>query len=114
MKNKEVCEAFINGYEAKTKNLFCEKSGGKLALYSYGYHFPLCVILKDGTKIFNSLNYSTSTNSHKGILARVCGFDNFKDMVKNGNIELMDTNELKAIIENTEINSKINLIEVKI
>jgi len=115
MKNKEVCAEFVGGYEAKTQNLFSEESDGKRVLYSYGYHFPLCVVLKDGTKLFNSSGYSATTSQHKGDMARAFNFDNFKDMVKNWKgIKLFSTEQLKAIIQNTEINSEADLIEVLI
>ena len=115
MKNKEVCAEFVGGYEAKTQHLFTETTNGKRVLYSYGYHFPLCVILADGTKLFNSSGYSATTSQHKGDIARAYGYDNFKDMVKNLNgIKLFDTNELNAIIQNSEINNEADIIEVKI
>lgn len=115
MKNKEVCTEFVSGYEAKTKYLFAETTNGKRVLYSYGYHFPLCVILADGTKLFNSSGYSATTSQHKGDMARAFGFDSFKDMVKNWNgLKLFDTDELNAIIRNADINSEADIIEVKI
>ena len=115
MKNKEVCAEFVSGYEAKTKNLFSEETNGKRVLYSYGYHFPLCVVLADGTKLFNSSGFSATTSQHKGDMARALGFDNFKDMVKEWNgIKLHSTDELNAVIRNADINSEAELIEVLI
>lgn len=112
MKNKDVCADFVSGYESKTKHLFAEDTNGKRVLYSYGYHFPLCVVLADGTKLFNSSGYSTTTSQHKGDMARAFGFDNFKDLVKNLNgIILFSTDQLNQIIKNSEINSQADLIE---
>jgi len=114
MKNKEVCAEFVSGYEAKTQNLFSEETNGKRVLYSYGYHFPLCVVLGDGTKLFNSSNYSATTSKHRGDIARAFGFDNFKDLVKEwAGIKLYPTKELKNIIQ-SDINSHAELIEVNI
>lgn len=112
MKNKEVCQDFVNEHDSKTKNLFSEETNGKRVLYSYGYHFPLCVVLGDGTKLFNSSGYSATTSQHKGDMARAFGFDNFKDLVENLNgIILFNTDQLKQIIDNSEINSQADLIE---
>jgi len=115
MKNKDVCVNFVNGNEANTKNLFSEETHDKRVLYSYGYHFPLCVVLKDNTKLFNSSGYSATTSQHKGEMSRAFGFANFKDMVKNWDgIKLFSTKQLKAIILNDEINNEADLIEVLI
>lgn len=115
MKNKEVCADFVSGCESETKNLFSENTNDKRVLYSYGYHFPLCVILKDGTKLFNSGGYSVTTSQHKGDIARAFGFVNFKDLVENfNNIKLMTTDELNAVIQNAKINNEADIIEVKI
>ncbi|GAG41002.1 unnamed protein product, partial [marine sediment metagenome] len=55
---------------SKTENLFSEKGdNGQLILYSYGYHFPLCIKL--GEKfLINSDGYSQTTTRHKSLMLR--------------------------------------------
>ena len=66
MKNKQVCEDFAQGNaDSKTKHLFIEGN----ILYSYGYHYPLCVRLADGY-IINSSGYSNTTARHTGEIVR--------------------------------------------
>jgi len=114
MKNSEVAQEFVYGQEAQVKNLFSESKNGKLVLYSYGYHFPLCVKLKDGTYLFNGDGYSMTTAKHKGELARALGFSCFKDMVQNKpNIILHNTEELKQLIYE-DINSHADYLARKI
>jgi len=115
MKNSEVAEHFLKGgYEAKTKNLFIEQYNNKLIIYSYGYHFPICVKLSDGTYIFNSDGYSRTTAKHKGDVARVLGYANFKAVQDDTNALIVRTGELKDIIENNQINSYNDFIANKI
>lgn len=104
VKNFDVVEEFINVIKppkttTKTRHLFYEDN----ILYSYGYHFILCVKLKDGY-IVNSDGYSMTTSTHKGILIRaITDFFNFKEFEKNKkdypNIVLMTTNQIKNLIE---------------
>jgi hypothetical protein len=115
MNNKQVIQHFIYGNEAKTENLFSEENNGKLVLFSYGYHFPLCIKLKDKTLLFNCEGYSQTTKRHKGDLCRELGFLSFRDMVeKNKNLILLDTEELKQVIRNDKINSYADFIAHKI
>ena len=117
MKNSEVCEGFAIRQKAKTKHLFSEKefSNNNFVLYSYGYHFPLSVLLEDGVFLINKNSYSQTTERHKRHLSRVLGFENFKDLEKNHkeNIILFSTNELKEIIDRG-IKTKNELTETKI
>lgn len=71
MKNETIILKFINGeVKGRTKNLFIEGE----VLYSYGYHFPLCLRLNDlngGYKfIVNKSKYSMTTSRHQGYLRR--------------------------------------------
>lgn len=101
MKNQQVCLSFVQGDRtAKTKNLFIEGS----VLYSYGYHFPLCIRLQNGF-IVNADGYSKTTGNHKGYLIREMTQENsFKDFQKAKqkgqyeNILLMNTEQLKTLI----------------
>lgn len=111
MKNEDVVKEFINSHnEVKTKHLFIERN----VLYSYGYHFPLCIKLIDGF-IINLDGYSNTTANHKGILIRkVTDKDSFKEFEKDKqnhpNIVLMDTNQIKEFVNKIrELN--INTIE---
>lgn len=111
MKNREVVEDFVRGYsKSKTKHLFIE---GRV-LYSYGYHFPLCIRLADGWAI-NSYGYSNTTATHKGHLCRELGFDNFKDLQKNKrqDILLLNTEQMKEVI-NQKLSSIAEILEKKI
>lgn len=85
MKNQEVVSQFVNWNEAKTKHLFSEGN----VLYSYGYHFPLCIRLFGGF-IVNSDSYSHTTATHKGLIKREL----------DGNFIEMNTEQLNQIIQN--------------
>jgi hypothetical protein len=101
MKNKEVCELFVNGdNQAKTKNLFIEND----VLYSYGYHYPLAVRLKDGF-ILNPDGYSNTTSQHIGHFVRaVTNLSNLKELEKAKkqgeykHIIFMTTEKIKRIL----------------
>ena len=117
-KNKDVTNDFINGFVNRTQNLFIKKNptNNILILYSYGYHFPLCIKLLDNTFLINSNGYSNTTARHKSLLCRDLGFNNFKDLEQNhnkDNIILMDTNELKRVIDMGFIN-KSQIMEDKV
>jgi hypothetical protein len=84
MKNKQVVEEFLKGNEAKTKHLFIEKN----VVYSYGYHYPLCVALDNFTTfIINSDNYSMTTAHHKRLIknrvsiAKFCNTKKLKEII---------------------------------
>lgn len=64
---REVVETYREQtqYEGRDRNkaLFFE---GKV-LYSYGYHFPLAMLLKDGHFIINGDRYSPTTSRHQWV-----------------------------------------------
>ena len=87
MNNKDVFKAFISGDENgnnPNKSLFIEHD----VLYSYGYHFPLCLRLEDGTFIFNKSKYSVTTSKQQSQL---------KSLIFS-NIHEVTTTELKEIL----------------
>ena len=100
VKNNDVVFNFVNDCEnIRTENLFFEND----VLYSYGYHFPLCIKLLDNTFLINKNGYSNTTARHKGLLCRNLNFSNFKDLEQNNNqntIKLFSTDELKSILDN--------------
>lgn len=116
MKNEDVAEQFVNGHETKVKSMFSEKANyTKLVLYSYGYHFPMCVKLQDGTFLFNGDGYSQTTSRHKGEIARALGYDNFKDLSRTETQDkILTTEKLKSIISNNQINSYADFLANKI
>lgn len=74
MKNRIVVEAFINGVEAVTTNLWSIKQDTQKAkkknifvLFSYGTHFPIAIKLRDGYLI-NKEKYSKTTSRHQSLL----------------------------------------------
>lgn len=116
MQNKQVTQNFINGLTSKTKHLFVESNtNGVLILYSYGYHFPLCIKLLDDTILINKEGYSQSTARHKGLVSRDLGFSNFEDLEKNktNDILLFTTEQLKQILRDDILN-KSQLVEREI
>jgi hypothetical protein len=115
VKNDEVCLDFVNGFENKGSNLFSEVDDyGRLALFSYGQHFPLCVKLLDGFLV-NINSYSMTTSQHQGHLARALGFSNLKELKLNpkSNIVLMNTEKLQNI-KYLDIKSLTDLTEKEI
>jgi len=119
MKNKDVCLDFLNKEISRTQNLFIEakiKGGYKgNILYSYGYHFPLCILLNDNTILINENSYSQTTAVHKGHLCRCLGFKDFKDLEKNktDDILIFNTEDLKKILD-ADISTLQELIQSKI
>ena len=106
--NFDVVNEFINGNDEKIKaeHLFFE---GKI-LYSYSYHFPMCIKLLNGY-VVNSNSYSQTTAQHKGILIRAItnegNFTEFNKVKKDyPNIVLMTTNQLKKLIDDDKWNNK--------
>lgn len=90
----------------KTQHLFYEDN----ILYSYGGHFPLCIKLLNGY-VVNSNSYSQTTAQHKGILIReITDEDSFKEFEKvkkdYPNIVLMDTNQIKHLIDDIKLEEK--------
>lgn len=101
MRNSEVVAEYIDcsESEAKTKHLFVEKE----VLYSYGYHFPLCVKLRDAW-IINSNGYSKTTACHRGLVtSKIAGLayrylERAKKKGEHEDIILMDTEEMQRLI----------------
>jgi len=96
MKNEDVVFNFVNGYEnIRTENLFFEDD----ILYSYGYHFPLCIRLIGGW-VINLNGYSNTTARHKGLLCYALNNTNFKELENNkpNDIILLNTEQLKNLI----------------
>jgi hypothetical protein len=87
MKNSEVANTFVDSdAEVKTKHFFIEGN----VIYSYGYHFPVCVKLSDGYFLFNKDGYSNTTSRHKSLVSRQLPTDR---------IILLRTEQLKQAID---------------
>lgn len=93
-KNNDVIDEFVKiGFhnDIKTKNVFIEKN----AVFSYGYHFPMCLKVFDsnGEVIFilNKDRYSRSTSKHQNYLRAIIGQYN--------KVYFMTTTKLKDLIE---------------
>lgn len=110
VKNIDVIQEFnLNSIDEsiKANNLFIEDN----VLYSYGYHYPLCIKIKDNNGYFyyliNKSGYSQTTAKHTGDLIReLTNLSNFEELKKAkkqnkgyNHILLYSTNELKQIIE---------------
>lgn len=82
MVSREKCirEFMTFGKKLKTHNLFSEND----VLYSYGYHFPLCIRIKDGF-IINKSKYSSRQQN--------CCRNH-----TNGKVIEVETNEIKKIL----------------
>lgn len=103
MKNEEVIKEFgVYGCDerVKTKHLFFEGD----VLFSYSYHYPLAIRVKNGF-IINKSGYSMTTATHTNTLIRfISNFENLKQLEKAEekgeveDIELMTTQELKELI----------------
>ena len=94
-KNEDVVYNFVNDLSnIKTPNLFFEDN----VLYSYGYHFPLCIKLINGY-VINLNGYSMTTARHKGLLCYAINSTNFKELEKNkpNNIILLNTEEMENL-----------------
>lgn len=85
MNNEQLLNLFVNGENnIKANNLFIEKG----VLYSYGYHFPLCI--KNGNEfIINSDKYSRTTSKHKTLLLRELNLKNIVEMPLNDILTLL-------------------------
>lgn len=115
VKNRDIIKDFLNGFTNKTKNLFIENKQGVLILYSYGYHYPLCIKLLDGIFLINQNGYSQTTAKHKALLCYELNSTNFKALQKDipNNIKLFSTNDLKQIL-NKEFKTYNQIVEAKI
>ena len=108
---KEFCE-FGSDKTIKSGSLFFEGD----TLFSYAHHYPLCIRLKDGF-IVNSDGYSMTTSTHKGHLIReLTDCYNFKELVRRKEefqeIKLMDTKEMKELLDEHEDLRFITLAEL--
>ena len=107
MKNEEVIKEFANyglNEKIKTKHLFFNKD----VLFSYGYHYPLIIRLKD-CFLINLAGYSMTTATHTGHLIRelttcsnVKEFKKAKEKGEYKDIKIKTTEELKKLIGNYE------------
>jgi hypothetical protein len=106
MKNTEIITIFLSNSNyrnknQKTKSLFFDDS----ILYSYGYHYPLCVKLADNKYIINNSGYSMTTSTHTNHLIRAIAgrTANLKEVEKTKqnypNIILMNTEQIKRFID---------------
>ena len=104
MKNSQIAEFFVLRDLEKEQELngshFFIKGN---TIYSYGFHFPIAVKLKDGF-LFNCDRYSITTAKHKGLVKRAIG--------SNFLIEL-NTAKLKEII-NSNIQSIKEIVMEKL
>ena len=96
-KNKDVAQEFVNygiDESIKSEHFFFEQD----VLFSYGYHFPMCIRLKDGW-VINKDGYSRTTGKHKGLLINALNL-NYKEILKNcpNNIKLLTTSEIKNFL----------------
>ena len=114
--NLKVINDFMQGISNKTQHLFSERGfNNTLILYSYGYHFPLCIKLNCNVFLINKNGYSKTTAKHKSLLCKGLGYNNFKELEKNhrSNIKLYSTDELKNIIR-LDISTFNEIVEAKI
>ena len=74
MKNSELAEAFANGKEkGKTKHMFI----GNKVIYSYSYHYPICIKTGNNTALINKDRYSYSTTKHNNFVRRAMASKGF-------------------------------------
>lgn len=97
-KNIDIIREFIKEKSSykRSKNLFFTEN----VLYSYDYHYPLCIKVRDGF-IINKDSYSQTTTRHTNILIReISNLNNLKEVIKNNplNIFLMTTSEMHNLI----------------
>lgn len=107
VKNIDVCKRFVEGNYKLTnsKHLFIEKNPqGLIVLYSYGYHFPLCIKLLDNTFLINCSKYSNTTSRHTS---------NLKSCLVGCDVLSFTTEQLKQILDKNILN-KSQLVEDKI
>lgn len=71
--NKEIVEDFFRNPwgSGKSGNIFFEEG----VIYSYGYHFPMAVLLSSGSYLLNGDSYSSTTSNHQSIVRRLCPSD---------------------------------------
>jgi len=99
MKNEDIAEEFAQGNEAKTGNMFSERTGNEgeteLTVFSYGYHFPIAVD-KGNYYLFNTCDYSNSTARYKHYVERairgiVIKIKDCKELLAGEQIKCNDT-----------------------
>lgn len=86
----ELANAFASGEDkAQGSRMFIDGN----VIYSYGYHFPICIRLDDGSFVFNKDGYSMSTSRHKNFVKRACDIEGaFTKVI------FMTTEQMKEII----------------
>lgn len=91
--NRDVAEAFAKGAtRGKWKHIFIDGD----AIYSYGYHFPIAVKVKDSATgnimmLLNKDRYSVTTAKHKSQVRSALSSHNWETVE-------MTTDELKEIL----------------
>ena len=117
MNNKDVIKEFAYHNIAKGKNLFAERRYNNiLVLYSFGYHFPMCIELKDNTYVVNTDGYSISTKKQRYYLLEEFGYSGYKDFKENHSPKtfiLKNTVDMLNIINNN-ITTMNEIIEEQI
>lgn len=91
-----ISEFMKFGRKLKTPNIFSEND----VLYSYGYHFPLCIRMKDGY-IINKSKYSPTTSRQQNCCRSYA----------NGEVLEVETEKMKEIIN---IIGSVNKSEVPV
>jgi len=67
--HKEVAQAWSSGSKAEGSRMYTDGT----TIFSYGSHFPIATELSDGTILFNTDRYSSSTSKHQGYVRNQCG-----------------------------------------
>lgn len=101
MRNSQVVQSWYYGQKRETEHLFTDG----VTIWSYGYHFPIAT-KQNGKIYFNTDNYSNTTGTHKGHVARCLGYNTSKELIKaikagcaSSEIHLTDTEQLKILIQ---------------
>ena len=98
MKNSQIAEFFVlrdleKNQKLEGSHFFIDGN----TIYSYGYHFPIAVKLKDGF-LFNSCGYSMTTAKHKGYVKRAIG-NNFIIELSTEKLKNCINDDIKSIKE---------------
>ena len=97
MRNYDLALRFASGKTTGTgSHIFIEGN----TIYSYGYHFPIAIRLKDNIYLFNSRGYSFTTLKHKSYIKTA--------LSSNTIIEILDCD-----INKKDEQIKYNLEEIK-
>ena len=120
MNNKSFITDFLNNQyrtDKKNSNLFYEN----FILYSYGYHYPLCIKLKDNHFIINNSGYSMTTSRHTNEIIKqitsnnslnMKSFENQNIKKQYNNIVFMNTEQMKKIINYIKYKNNDNSINI--